>query len=181
MSKPPWSYPTYPGGAPISRDTVCLSIYSDMSKRINSIPIIFAICRQTSVLPTPVGPANRNEPTGFISRPNPERVILIAASSDLIAASWPKTTRDRFLPRFFNISRSEEFTVLAGIRAILATIFSISWIPIVFLRCLTGSNLRCAPASSITSIALSGKWRSLMYRDASSVALRRACSVYFTL
>ena len=33
---PPWSNPTYPGGAPIRRDTVCRSMYSDMSKRTSS-------------------------------------------------------------------------------------------------------------------------------------------------
>jgi hypothetical protein len=55
-----------PGGAPISRDTVWRSMYSDMSKRINSMPMILASCRVTSVLPTPVGPANRKEPMGFL-------------------------------------------------------------------------------------------------------------------
>ena len=39
VSRPPWSKPTYPGGAPIRRDTVWRSMYSDMSKRMNSMPM----------------------------------------------------------------------------------------------------------------------------------------------
>ncbi len=42
--------------------------------------------------------------------------------------------------------------------------------------------MRCAaPASSITSIALSGSWRSLMYLADSSAAACIAASAYFTL
>ena len=33
VSCPPCSCPTYPGGAPMRRDTACCSMYSDMSKR----------------------------------------------------------------------------------------------------------------------------------------------------
>src|SRR5574340_34865 len=33
VSWPPSSYPTYPGGAPTRRDTVCFSMYSDISMR----------------------------------------------------------------------------------------------------------------------------------------------------
>ena len=40
-------------------------MYSDISKRISSIPKIRANCRVTSVFPTPVGPAKRNEAIGF--------------------------------------------------------------------------------------------------------------------
>ena len=38
VSKPPWSNPTYPGGAPIKRLTAWRSIYSDISKRSSSMP-----------------------------------------------------------------------------------------------------------------------------------------------
>ena len=40
-------------------DGACFSMYSDMSKRISSTPSVSASCLATSVLPTPVGPANR--------------------------------------------------------------------------------------------------------------------------
>jgi hypothetical protein len=40
--------------------TAWRSMYSDMSKRTSSMPRQYASCRATSVLPTPVGPENRN-------------------------------------------------------------------------------------------------------------------------
>ena len=40
-------------------ETVCRSMYSDMSKRSSSTPSVAASCLATSVLPTPVGPENR--------------------------------------------------------------------------------------------------------------------------
>ena len=58
-----------------------------------------ASCRVTSVLPTPVGPANRKEPTGLRWSPRPERAILIAAASASIALSWPKITSFRLRSR----------------------------------------------------------------------------------
>ena len=51
-----------PGGAPMSRATACFSMYSDMSKRMNSLPRWIASCLASSVLPTPVGPVNRKQP-----------------------------------------------------------------------------------------------------------------------
>ena len=78
VNKPPCSKPTYPGGAPINRLIAWRSTYSDISKRINSTPIHLASCLVTSVLPTPVGPANKNEPTGFSSLDKPERDKRIA-------------------------------------------------------------------------------------------------------
>ena len=58
---------------------------------------------------------------------------------------------------------------------------SISDLVMVFLRLDTG-RMRCAaPASSITSIALSGKCRSLMYLALSSAAACKAATAYLTL
>ncbi len=73
----------------MSRETVCFSMYSVMSKRMNSTPRIFAICLASSVLPTPVGPEKRNEPMGLPSGPRPARESLIAATSASIALSCP--------------------------------------------------------------------------------------------
>ena len=56
---PPSSEPTYPGGAPISRATLCFSWYSLRSMRIiacSSSNSDSASARANSVLPTPVGP-----------------------------------------------------------------------------------------------------------------------------
>ena len=62
-------------------------MYSDMSKRISSTPRVKANCRVTSVLPTPVGPENKNEPIGLSGLPRPERDILIADDKLVIASS----------------------------------------------------------------------------------------------
>src|SRR5660398_319802 len=55
------------GGAPTSRVTECFSEYSDMSIRTiarSSSNRKSASAFASSVLPTPVGPRNRNEPVG---------------------------------------------------------------------------------------------------------------------
>ena len=62
-------------------------------------------------------------------------------------------------------------------RAILATTSSTSFTPITFLRRLSGSSIWEAPTSSITSIALSGSLRSLMYLADSSTAALMASAV----
>ena len=51
----------------------------------------------------------------------------------------------------------------------------------VFFCLLRGRMRWAAPASSITSIALSGRWRSLMNLADSSAAACRAPTAYFTL
>ena len=68
-----------------------------------------------------------------------------------------------------------------GIRAILATIDSISLTPMVFLLFVDVRRCWAAPASSMTSIALSGSFRSVIYRAASSTADFNASAVYFIL
>ena len=44
-------------------------------------------CLQISVLPTPVGPANKNEPIGCSTGDNPERESLIADDNESTALS----------------------------------------------------------------------------------------------
>ena len=56
-----------PGGAPIMRVTAERSVYSESSSRtsLSGEPkSASASARASSVLPTPVGPRNRNDPTG---------------------------------------------------------------------------------------------------------------------
>ena len=50
----------------MSLATVCFSVYSDISKRTSWMPNSWASTRQTSVLPTPVGPTKRSEAMGFL-------------------------------------------------------------------------------------------------------------------
>ncbi len=99
-------------------------MYSDMSKRTSSTPKAFANCRATSVLPTPVGPAKRNEPTGLSGALSPARDSLIAVDSDSMASSWPNTVSLRSRSRLRSNSLSEVVTCFGGIRAIFATISS---------------------------------------------------------
>ena len=63
--------------------------------------------------------------------------------------------------------------LLAGIFAIRATTVSMSWGRTVFDFLAGESSLRAAPASSSTSIALSGRKRSCMYLADNSAATRR--------
>ena len=102
---PPSSYPTYPGGEPINLLTVCFSIYSDISIWINesSSPNKnsardFAV----SVLPTPDGPKNINDPDGLFGSFSPDLVLLIAFETAVIASCWPTI----LLWSSFSISRS---------------------------------------------------------------------------
>ena len=85
-----------------------------------------ASCFATSVLPTPVGPENRNEPIGLSVLPSPARAILMADASASMAGSWPKTTFFRSRSMVCSLLRSSWLTVCGGMRAILAMISSIS-------------------------------------------------------
>mmetsp|Transcript_12279 Transcript_12279/g.26553 ORF Transcript_12279/g.26553 Transcript_12279/m.26553 type:complete len:277 (+) Transcript_12279:166-996(+) len=99
VSCPPSSYPTYPGGAPSKRDTVCFSMYSLMSKRIMASSVsnmnsdrAFA----SSVLPTPVGPKKIMEAMGLDGSFIPALDLWMASDTISIASSCP-TTRSRSL------------------------------------------------------------------------------------
>ena len=87
---PPWSYPTYPGGAPIKRDTENLSMYS----LISILTIWFSLAKScsakdlaSSVLPTPVGPKNMKDPIGLFSFLMPALCLMIASLTNSIASS----------------------------------------------------------------------------------------------
>ena len=64
-------------------------MYSDISNRINSTPMMRASCLANSVLPTPVGPLKRKLPMGLVGLPRPERDKRIAEVMASMAASWP--------------------------------------------------------------------------------------------
>ena len=73
---------------PINFETECFSMNSDMSKRIIARSLPNRNCasdRATSVLPTPVGPRNRNEPTGRSGFFKPARERRMARASAEIA------------------------------------------------------------------------------------------------
>ena len=117
-------------------------------------------CLASSVLPTPVGPEKRKLPIGFVGEPRPDRESRIALANASIAASWPYTTCFSSGARLFRAVLSSLETLRGGMRAIFATTCSISGTPITGTRSFSGL-IRCsAPASSITSMALSGRCRS---------------------
>ncbi len=73
-------------------------------------------------------------------------------------------------------SLSEAETLFSGTFAIFATTASTSCRVTRPVRCSTGRRRSAAPASSMTSMALSGRKRSLMYLADSSTAPRTAAS-----
>ena len=76
------------------RLTVCFSMYSDMSIRTiasSSSKRRVARARASSVFPTPVGPRNRNEPTGRLGSARPARDRRIASATAATASRWSTT------------------------------------------------------------------------------------------
>ena len=110
----------------MSRATACFSMYSLMSKRMNSLPSSSASCLASSVLPTPVGPVNRKQPDGRSGSASPARDRLMACATRCTASCWPKTTRSSDSSSMRSRSRSEDDACRAGMRAIRATIGSMS-------------------------------------------------------
>ena len=114
---------------------------------------------------------------GFSGRARPDRAILMAAASASMDESWPNTTFFRSRSRYCSLLRSSLLTEVGGMRAILETMASMSALPITSLALSRGSTRCAAPASSITSMALSGRWRSVMYLADSSAAAVSAAPV----
>ena len=87
------------------------------------MPSCIASCLVTSVLPTPVGPANRKLPIGLSGLARPERASLIADGQRLdrriLAEDRPSSGCARGC---CSTSLSDALTCLVGMRAILATI-----------------------------------------------------------
>src|SRR5215831_13494682 len=157
---PPCSKPTYPGGAPIRRATACFSMYSLMSKRMNSLPSNVASCFASSVFPTPVGPVKRKQPAGLSGWPRPARARLVACATACTASSWPNTTRFSDSSRVLKRSRSDEVACCGGMRAARAATRSTS--PTSTTGGAAGGSFIAsvwrrvtAPASSTRSIAQS--------------------------
>src|SRR6185295_19357739 len=78
----------------MSRDTENFSMYSLMSTRMradSSANRNLARARASSVLPTPVGPQNTNEPMGRLGSLSPARLRRMERAIALIASSWPIT------------------------------------------------------------------------------------------
>ena len=93
-------------------------------------------------------------------------------------ASWPKTSSLRSRSSVSRRSRSDVDTWRGGIRAIVATTRSMSSASMVAASGRPGFTCAAAPASSMTSIALSGRKRSwTCFADSSAAAAQRVVGV----
>ena len=96
-----------------------------------SLPnILRARALVSSVLPTPVGPKNINEPIGLFLSLSPTLALLIALARTSIASSCPITLAFKSLSRFFSFSVSVSVSFVAGIFVQLDTTAHISSLPI---------------------------------------------------
>ena len=143
VSSPPCSKPTYPGGAPISRDTAWRSMYSDMSKRISSMPM------HVGELPRDLGLAHAGRPG---EQEVADRLLRVAQArarhldrrgrahrSPCPGRTPPLSDPD---PDSAAALRSSVDTLRGGMRAILAMISSISVLPMTALLRLGHDALR---------------------------------------
>ena len=117
VSWPPSSNPTYPGGAPIRRATVCFSMYSLMSRRTiarSSSNMNSASAFASSVFPTPVGPRKMNEPMGRSGSDSPARERRRALATASTASSCPTTRSCRRSSMCTSFSTSPSISLLTG-------------------------------------------------------------------
>ena len=187
VSCPPSSYPTYPGGAPTSLDTLNASIYSLMSilticlsSSNSSSASVFA----TSVFPTPVGPRNINEPIGLFGSFIPARALIIASLTSVSALSCPFTLFIMLFLRFNNFSFSPPTSFFTGIFVhfdIISAIFSSSTVSLnicdssTFLKFSNSfSSLGIVPCRSIAASS-----RSYLFSACSSLNLAVSNSSFF--
>src|SRR5437867_3511537 len=113
----------------MSRATVCFSMYSDMSRRTSAFSSSkrnSASALASSVLPTPVGPRKRNEPSGRLGSCMPARARRTAFATTVTASSCPTTRWWRFcsMRRSFATSPSRSF--VTGIPVHFATTSAMS-------------------------------------------------------
>ena len=78
-------------------------MYSDMSRRtiaVSSLKRYSASALVSSVLPTPVGPRNMNEPIGRFGSCKPARERRTAVATACTASAWPTTRLPRLVLHF---------------------------------------------------------------------------------
>ena len=151
-----------------------LTIFSSESNRYSASD--FASC----VFPTPVGPKNMNVPIGFPGSFMPARLRCIARTTLSMASSWPMMADWSILRIFTSLMPSLSAIFPEGIPVIfdmtVATSSAVTYpvLPGFF-------SLTMDPASSIASIALSGRHLSVMYLSDILTHASIAPSVYMTL
>ena len=113
----------------MSFETLCFSMYSDISIRImafSSPNITSARTFESSVFPTPVGPRNMNEPMGRFGSPRPVLPRRMARDTASTASSWPMMRCFKMLSRFASFSLSSSASFFTGIPVQEETISAIS-------------------------------------------------------
>src|SRR5882672_11621847 len=104
-------------------------MYSDMSIRTMASSVSnmkSANALQSSVLPTPVGPKNMNEPVGRFGSDKPARERRMASATALTASPWPTTRLSRTSSIRNSLSRSPSSMRDTGMPVHLETISATS-------------------------------------------------------
>ena len=102
---------------------------SDMSMRIKASSVSnmnSANALHSSVLPTPVGPKNMNEPLGRFGSDSPARERRMASATAFTASCWPTTRLPSTSSMRSNLSRSPSSMRDTGIPVHFDTISAIS-------------------------------------------------------
>ena len=141
-------------------ETACLSIYSDIStltSAFSSLNMNSARANASSVLPTPVGPRNINDPIGRFSSAMPALLRLIEDAILDIASSCPTTRFLRSASTRINLFASDSRILLIGIPVQRDTISAISSSVISSFKIrLWLCNLRNFPSSAKSFFSASG-------------------------
>ncbi len=113
----------------MSLDTVCFSMYSDMSILIMAFSdpnMEMARAFDSSVLPTPVGPRNMNDPIGLSGSLSPTLARLTALEMEFTASSCPMTLSCRSSSRLSSFSDSLSVSFFTGTLVHLETTCAMS-------------------------------------------------------
>jgi len=133
------------------RCTLNFSMYSDMSMRTMARSLsnkYSASAFASSVLPTPVGPRNMNDPMGLSGSERPARLRRMAPATTFTAWSWPITRSWSFASKSTSFSISPFIILLTGMPVQALTTSAISSSVTSFLRRdpFSSSSLNCSSA-----------------------------------
>ena len=129
-------------------------MYSPMSMRTiacSSSNRNWASARASSVLPTPVGPRNMNDPIGRFGSDRPARLRRMALATAVTASSWPTTRSWRWSSRWISLAASASISRLTGTPVHLETTSAMSSASTssLSIRLSDCSSSRCVVASSM--------------------------------
>ena len=134
-----------------------------MSNLISLMPSSSARVFAISVLPTPVGPTKRRLASGLFSSRRPAFENFTAFTTCSTASSCPKIFFFILFSRLLRPLTSSVLTVSTGTRHMVVRTSFMIFLSTIWTFLSVGCSFLYAPASSIRSIALSGRYRSLIY------------------